>query len=232
MADRYIRTIQLPEIGEAGQQRLLGSSVLVLGAGALGSVASMYLAASGIGHIRVVDFDNIDVTNLQRQLSYTEADLGRSKVMTLAERLRSINSEIEVEAVNQFVKPDDLAALMHGCDLVLECSDNPDTKYAVTTAAESLCIPYVLGGVAQWRGQVMDWAPGHARYADFFPIGADSNGYTPCSIGGVFGPAPGIVASIQAAEAIKLLVGAGHPLLDRLLLIDTLNMTFRTISFK
>lgn len=231
MANRYIRNIQLPEIGEAGQRRLLASSVLVLGAGALGTVASMYLAASGVGRIKVVDFDNIDITNLQRQLSYSEADLGKSKVITLTERLRAINSEIKVQAVNQFVKPDDLANLMQDSDLVLECSDNPDTKYAVTSAAEAQEIPYVLGGVAQWRGQVMDWAPGHARYSDFFPVGADSNGYTPCSIGGVFGPAPGIVASIQAAEAIKLLTGAGVPLLDRLLLIDTLKMTFRTISY-
>lgn len=228
--NRYIRTIQLPEIGEEGQQKLLRSHVLVIGAGALGSIASMYLAGSGVGKITVADFDNIDISNLQRQLSFTEADLGKSKALTLADKLRAINSEIEVEAVNRFLKRGDLEALIAGCDLVLECSDNPDTKYAVTDAAERLGIPYVLGGVAQWRGQVMDWAPGHASYADIFPIGADPNGYTPCSIGGVFGPLPGIIASIQATEAIKLLTGAGTPLLDRLLLFDALTLTPRLLS--
>ncbi len=228
--NRYIRNIQLPEIGQAGQNRLSASSVLVVGAGALGSVASMYLAGSGVGRLQIVDFDNIDLTNLQRQLSFAESDLGKPKALTLAEKLRAINSEIKVEAINRLIKPSDLEELMGDCDLVLECSDNPATKYAVTEAAEKAGISYVLGGVAQWRGQVMDWAPGHAGYSDFFPIGADSQGYTPCAIGGVLGPVPGIVASIQATEAIKLLTGAGAPLLDRLLIIDALTMRANIIG--
>ncbi|MCC8112519.1 MAG: HesA/MoeB/ThiF family protein [Bacteroidales bacterium] len=227
--DRYIRNKQLDGFGSEAQERLGQSRVLVIGAGALGSVAAMYLAGSGVGHLCVVDFDNIDITNLQRQLSYTEGDVGKSKAEALAARLRSINSEIDVEARNTFLRRADIDALVKDYDLVVEGSDNPDTKYAVTESCEAQGIPYALGGVAQYRGQAMSWCPGYPGYSAFFPLGAEAGGYMPCSVGGVFGPAPGIVASIQASEVIKLLTGIGQPLLGRLLLIDVRTMKFQTV---
>lgn len=229
---RYIRAVQLAEFGSVGQQRLRSSAVLVVGAGALGSVVAMYLAASGVGRIGICDFDNVDITNLQRQLSYSETDIGLPKVVALASRIKSINSEVVVEIHSGLLRAVDMPKLFAKYDVIVEGSDNPDTKYAVADAAQSISRPYTLGGVAQWRGQVMSWRQGHATYRDIFPTAATPDGFTPCSVGGVFGPAPGIVGSIQAAEAIKLATEVGEPLLDRLLLIDTLKMRFHTVSMR
>lgn len=233
--NRYIRNMQLEGWGKEAQAKLSQAHALIIGAGALGSVAGMYLAASGVGKITVCDFDNIDITNLQRQLSYTEDDLGKPKADTLASRMRSINSEITVEAVTAFVTEKNISLLrdlIASADVVVEASDNPPTKYMVTDTAEMLDTPYCLGGIAQYRGQAMSWRPGSPGYRSIFPDGADPGGYTPCSLGGVLGPLPGIIGSMQAAEAIKLITGIGQPLLARIFMIDSLTMTSHTISFE
>lgn len=229
--NRYIRNIQLEGLGKEGQEALSRARVLVIGAGALGSVCSMYLAASGVGHLTIADFDNIDISNLQRQLSYTEADTGQSKVETLAKKIGGINSEIEVCPVRAFITAQTIEPLVADADVVIEASDNPATKYLVTDCSERLGKPYALGAVAQWRGQALSWRPGHPGYRDLFPVGADEGAYTPCSIGGILGPLPGIIGSIQASEAIKLITGAGQPLLGRLLLLDALTMTTQAVDF-
>lgn len=218
----------LPEIGKEGQQRLLKASVTIVGAGALGSVCAMYLAASGVGHIRLIDFDTIDLSNLQRQLSFVTADCGMPKAQTCAERIRAINPEVEVEVVNAMLTRSNIAGLLEGSRLVMEGSDNPSTKYLVTDTAVAMGIPYVLGGVAQWQGQLHCWAPRHRSYRDLFPESACEGGYLPCSVGGVLGPLPGVIGSMMACEAIKILAPAGEPLYDRLLTIDTLNMNAAT----
>lgn len=232
---RYIRNMQLEGWGPEAQERVAKAHVLVIGAGALGSAAAMYLAASGVGRITIVDFDNIDITNLQRQLSYTEADLGKPKAETLAMRLRAINSEVEAVAINAMVSARNLAelrALMQQADVVVEGSDNPPTKYLVADMAESMLKPYALGGIAQYSGQALSWRPGAPGYRSVFPDGADAGGYTPCSVGGVLGPLPGIIGSMQAIEALKLITGIGTPLLGRLFTIDALTMTSRTFAFQ
>lgn len=228
--DRYIRNIQLPGFGEIGQQKLRQSSVMVVGAGALGSVSSMYLAAAGVGRIGVSDFDTVDISNLTRQLSYGEANVGEHKAEALAARLHSINSEVTVDVHPQRLCGDDLMHVLAHYDIVVEASDNPATKYAVTDAAEALGMPYSIGGIEQYRGIIMSWRPGHAGYREFFPEAAAEGEYVKCSVGGVFGPAPGIIASMLSAEAIKIASEVGKPLYDRLLAIDTLTMTVRTMS--
>lgn len=227
---RYARTIQLPEIGTAGQERLLASRICVVGCGALGSIAAMYLAASGAGHITLIDFDNIDISNLQRQLSFTTASLGQKKAPATATRLREINPDIEVTPLELLLTRHNAPDILAGHDLIIEGSDNPATKHLVAYTCTELRIPYIVGGIAQWEGQVLTCLPGTTGYLDLFPEPADSDGFTPCSIGGVLGPLPGIVASIQATEAIKLITGAGQTLSSRLLLIDALTASFRTVE--
>ena len=222
---RYSRTTMLPEIGEEGQQRLLGSTVTIVGAGALGTVCAMYLAGSGVGRIRLIDFDTIDVSNLQRQLSFSTADCGARKAEACAARMAGINPEVEVEVETAMLTRANAPGLLARSDLVMEGSDNPSTKYLVTDTAVALGIPYVLGGVARWQGQVQSWVPGHRSYRDLFPESACEGGYLPCSVGGVLGPLPGVIGSMMACEAVKLLTGAGQPLLDRLLTVDALTMS-------
>lgn len=228
---RYSRGMMLEGIGEDGQMALKRSSVLVVGAGALGSIVSMYMAGSGVGHIAVADFDTVDLSNLQRQLSFTEDDLGQRKAEATGRRLRSINSLVRVEVIDELITARRADELFGRFDVIVEGSDNPATKYLVSDAAVRAERPCVIGGVREFGGQVMTQLPGHACYRDLFPDAAcDAAGLTPCAAGGVLGPLPGIVASVQAAEVIKLLTSTGTPLTDRLLLIDALDMHFTEIA--
>lgn len=229
--ERYIRNIQLKELGESGQRKLLGSSVLIVGAGALGTVVAMYLAGSGVGRIGVVDYDVIDITNLQRQLAFTEGDIGRGKASGLAAKLREINSGITVECFNE--KLDSLSAevLFDDYDLIVEATDRPDSKYMVTETCSRLGKPVVLGGVAQTCGQVMSIVDTtDVRYRDMFPESASEGEYLPASKGGILGPLPGVTGSLQAAEVIKILTGFGVPLRNSMLMYDLSDMSFRKIE--
>lgn len=222
--DRYIRHNQLEGFGPDAQRRLADATVLIVGAGALGTAAAMPLAASGVGHIRVVDFDSVDITNLQRQLAFTEGDVGKPKAESLAAKLRAINSSIDITPYCEKVSP----SHFEGVDLVVEASDNPTCKYFVTDTCQAAGIPYVFGGIAQWRGQAMCWAPGHVGYRSIYPEG--TNAYLPASRGGVLGPLPPIIGAIEATEAIKILSGAGTPRYDSLLLLDARTLTISQIS--
>lgn len=227
---RYSRNLMLQEIGDEGQKRLLASTVTLVGAGALGSVCSMYLAGSGIGRLRLIDFDTVDLSNLQRQLSFITDDCGNKKVTACVNRLKEMNPQIEIEAIDAVLTQRNAAELLADSDLLIEGSDNPATKYLVTDAAVATKTPYVLGGISQWQGQVMSWSEGHAAYRDLFPEGADADGFTPCSSGGVLGPLPGVIGSLMACEAIKILTGAGEPLYDRIFTFNALDMTSQTFN--
>lgn len=229
---RYSRNLLLPEIGESGQRALLNSSVLVVGTGALGSIVSMYLAGSGIGRIGICDFDTIDISNLQRQLGFSTDDIGQCKVDVTARRLASINPDIVVEKHEGLLRPDKARELFQHYDVIVEGSDNPTTKYMVTDIAAEKRKPCVLGGVSRFDGQVMTFLPNGKTYRDIFPDAIAEGGYTPCSLGGVLGPLPGIVSSIQAAEVIKIITGAGTTLDGRMLLVDSLNMSFTEIKLR
>lgn len=227
---RYSRNILLPEIGHQGQSKLLASNVLIVGCGALGSIVAMYLAGSGVGHMTLVDFDTIDISNLQRQLSFTTGSCGQKKAAVTADRLKEINPEVSVTVFDGMLTAKNAGTLFQGHDLVIEGSDNPATKYLVTDQCSLLSIPCVLGGVAQFRGQVMSWKPGCASYRDVFPEPAQEGGYTPCALGGVLGPLPGIIGSYQAAEAVKILTDVGQPLYNRLLIFDLLKSDTVTVN--
>lgn len=227
---RYSRHIALPEIGQEGQERLLAASVLVVGAGALGCISAMYLAAAGVGRIGVVDFDKVGLSNLQRQLSYTEADIDLSKAITLAAKLKAINSSVEVEVIDRILTKRNISEYIERYDIVLEGSDNPSTKYLVTDTAKTIGKPCVIGGVRGFVGQLTTQIPEGPYYRDLFPDIPDQCGLIPCSTMGVLGPIPGVIASLQATEVIKLITGAGETLSGRLFQIDTLNM--QSIEFR
>lgn len=230
---RYSRTILLEGVGNAGQQRLLSSTVAIVGAGALGSTAAMYLAASGVGHLRIADFDTVDISNLQRQLTYTTADLGRPKVRLLAERIAALNPDIHTEIYAGLLTRDSIDTFISGADLIIEGSDNPDTKYLVTDAADAARIPCILGAVGPDTAQLLtlsapvDDAAGSA-YRRLFPKGPGVNGYLPCSMSGLLGPLPGIIATMQATAALNHLLGR-TPVRDTLTIVNPLTLTTRTI---
>ena len=227
---RYSRNLLLPEIGKSGQLALMQSSVLVVGAGALGSIVAMYLAGSGVGRLGICDFDTIDISNLQRQLGFTVDDIGKSKVEVLYSRLSAINPEIIIESYEGLLRADKARELFKQFDVIVEGSDNPSTKYMVTDIANECEKPCVLGGVTGFEGQVMTLMPGQHRYRDIFPDAAPEGGYTPCSLGGVLGPLPGIIGSIQASEVIKIITNSGKTLDRRMLLVNALDMSFTEIK--
>lgn len=226
--NRYQRQQQLPEIGAGGQKLLGASRVVIVGCGALGSVVAMYLAGAGVGEIVIADFDTLDVSNLHRQVFYTEADTGKPKVELLADRMRRLNSDITVVPVNEFIRPERLRQLAAQGDVVIEAGDNPDTKYMVSDVCQSLDKPCVIGGVNGWQGQLLTCVSGGKYYRDVFAESACA-GFTPCSLAGVVGPLPGTIASLQAIEAIKILTRQ-PALKPQLLLFDALTMSFSTIA--
>lgn len=227
---RYSRNIMLPEIGPDGQKKLLRSKVLVVGCGALGSVAALYLAGSGVGEIGLVDFDTVDLSNLQRQLPYRFSDVGRPKADVLAESVECLNPAIKVKATNGLLTKKNACKLIGDYDIVVEGSDNPDTKYLVAEECRKSSVPCVIGGISGVSGQVLTFVPGHASYCDVFPEAAPTGSFTPCALGGVLGPLPGIIGSIQAAEVIKLITGFGQPLIDAMLLVDASTMNFTRLQ--
>lgn len=228
--DRYSRHTSLPRFGAEGQRRLREACFLLIGCGALGSAAAMRLAGAGAGRLILVDFDTIDVSNLQRQIAYTEADCGLSKAETLASRVAALNSGVEVTVINRLADEKLLRGLLPGCDFAIEGSDNPATKYLVSRLCEETETPVCIGGVREFEGQATTWTPGHALYSDFFPPSGEDTSFLPCGIGGVFGPLPGIIGGIQAAEAIKCVARCGSLLTDRLLRIDCLDWNVAVFS--
>lgn len=226
MKDRYLRQTGLPEIGPEGQHRLVGSRAVIVGCGALGTAAALYLAGAGVGDIVVVDYDTVDLSNLQRQPAFTETDLRQPKAQVLARRVAALNSEITVHAVNEKVSENNFSKLTDNADILVEGTDNPSTKYLITGLCERKGLPYVIGGVSGFKGQAMSWLPGATPYKSVFQVPGDDYVYSPPA---VLGPLPGIVGCVQAAEVIKYLGGTGFTLVDRLLLVDILEMDFRTI---
>jgi molybdopterin/thiamine biosynthesis adenylyltransferase len=228
---RYSRHILLPEIGIEGQQRLLDSHALLIGAGGLGSPIALYLASAGVGRITICDGDKVDLTNLQRQIVHRTASIGQDKAVSARATLGSINPEVRVVALTERLGEDRIAQLVAQTDVVLDGSDNFATRHAVNRACLMHRKPLVSGAAVRFDGQVAvfdmrrDDAP---CYGCLFPE-AGENEETPCAVMGVFAPITGIIGTIQAAEALKLLMAAGDVLSGRLLLVDALTMQLRTI---
>jgi sulfur-carrier protein adenylyltransferase/sulfurtransferase len=230
---RYGRHLSLPEIGPEGQSRLRAARVLVVGAGGLGSPAAMYLAAAGVGTIGLVDFDQVERSNLQRQILYSDADVGRGKLTAAAERLTGINPHVALELHETRLRADNAVDIVQAYDLVLDGTDNFATRYLVNDVCVHLGIPNVYGSVLRFEGQASVFAAGDGPcYRCLFREPPPAGLVPSCAEAGVMGVLPGIVGSIQATEAIKLITGAGEPLVGRLLLVDALTMTFRSIDIR
>lgn len=235
---RYSRHTLLKEVGEAGQIKLLEAKVLLIGAGGLGSPAAMYLAAAGVGTLGIVDFDVVDVSNLQRQLLHGNKDVGRLKVESAADRISDINPDVKVVPHNEPLTSDNALDIIRQYDIVLNGSDNFPTRYLVNDACHMLGKPLVDGSIFMFEGQATVYLPdapehgveGGPCYRCLYPEPPAPGEVPSCAEAGVLGVLPGIVGSIQAIEAIKLILGIGEPLVGRLLLIDTLDMSFRTLK--
>ena len=230
---RYSRHILLDELGVNGQERILQSHVLVIGAGGLGSPAALYLASAGVGTLTLADGDTVDATNLQRQILHTDARIGQPKPISAAASLSQINPAVQVVPLHERLEGEALQERVAAADVVLDCSDNFATRYAINCACVRSRTPLVSGAALRFGGQVSvfdfsrpDSPCYHCLFPDGQPVAEEHS-----SVVGVFAPLTGIVGSLQAAEALKLLAGIGTLLTGRLLLIDTLSQTLRTVTF-
>src|SRR5687767_12510733 len=231
--NRYLRQITLPELGVAGQKKLTDGSVLIIGAGGLGSPASLYLAAAGVGRIGLVDFDRVDETNLHRQILYGTSDVGRPKLEAARERLADLNPEIAVEIHEARLTSENALKILAGYDVILDGTDNFATRYLVNDACTLLGKPNVYGSVFRFDGQVSVFSTADAPcYRCLYPEPPPPHLAPSCAEGGVLGILPGVIGTIQATEAIKIVLGQGDPLVGRLLTYESLKMQFRTLKLR
>ena len=227
---RYSRHIIMPQVGSAGQRTLLDSKVLIIGAGGLGSPVAIYLALAGIGTLGIVDYDVVDVTNLQRQILHHDADIGRSKVESAKETLLAYNPDLEVVPYEEPITSENAMEMMDGFDVVVSGADNFAARYLINDAAYLSGKPLVDGSILMFDGRATTYVPGKGCYRCVFPDPPPPGEVPNCSEAGVLGMLPGMVGSIQAAETVKVLLGTGEPLVGRLLLIDALDMDFREVK--
>lgn len=229
---RYSRHILLPQIAYEGQEKLAQSHALIVGAGGLGSPVALYLGAGGVGRLTICDFDDVDLTNLQRQVIHNTNSIGLNKAVSAQQALKAINPEISVVPVPRKSSEEEFAALAQEADVVIDCSDNFRTRYALNRICVALKKPLVSGAAIGFEGQVTVFDMRHADspcYHCLFPdLGAD--GEMRCAENGVFAPLVGMIGTTQAAEAMKLLVDLGESLQGRLLLLDALAMEWRSIK--
>lgn len=223
---RYARHILLKEIGGPGQQRLKAATVAIVGAGGLGAPAALYLAAAGIGRLRLIDDDAVSLDNLQRQVIFRSADVGASKVARAQAALAALNDNVAVEIESQRLTDANAAYLLRGADVVLDGTDDFETRFAVNAAARELGVPLVSGAVGRWDGQVSVFARGGPCYRCFVPE-TPPDAET-CARVGVVGALTGVIGSMMALEAIKLIAQAGEPLIGRVMFFDGLGGHART----
>jgi len=228
---RYGRHLVMPEVGVDGQKRLKAGSVLIVGAGGLGSPAALYLVAAGVGRVGLVDFDVVDETNLQRQVLYGTSEVGQPKLQAARRRLSDINPLVHIELHEARLTSRNALDILSGYDVILDGTDNFPARYLVNDACVMLGKPNVHGSIFRFDGQVSVFcAPGGPCYRCLFPEPPPPGMVPSCAEAGVLGVLPGIVGAIQATEAIKLLLGRGSPLVGRLLIIDALGMRFRELA--
>lgn len=231
--ERYARHLVLPWVGEEGQRTLLASKVLVVGAGGLGSAVSLYLAAAGVGTIGLVDYDTVALANLQRQILYRTVDVGRSKTASAAETLRARNPDVVVAEHNTRLSPDNALDLVAAYDLVVDATDNFPTRYLINDACVLADRPLVWGAILQFDGQLSVVRPRQGPcYRCVFPNPPPPEQVPSCAEAGVLGATPGVIGTLQAVEALKMLLGAGEPLIGRLLLFDGLALSFSEIKIQ
>jgi molybdopterin/thiamine biosynthesis adenylyltransferase len=234
--ERYTRQIKLPQIGPAGQEKLARSRVLIAGAGGLGSLSSLYLAAAGVGHLIIADHDHVELSNLNRQILHSEATLGDPKVGSAAQRLGQLNSAIQVTPVQVRIDQGSIDGLLEGVDLIVDGCDNYPTRKVLNRAALHHNLPWVFGGVMGFDGMVSSFVPGSSVCFECILQDPDTlkpetiKPGTPPLNNGILGATAGMIASIQAMEAVKLLLAIGTPLTDRLIRISGLDMRITTAT--
>lgn len=230
---RYSRHILLPQLDIEGQQKLINSHVVIIGLGGLGSPVSLYLSASGVGHITLVDNDQVELSNLQRQIVHSQQELGQDKVASAAKRLNAMNSEVTVTAIAQRLDRENINDIIADADVLVDCSDNFATRFLLNELSQRKGIPLVSGAAIRLEGQVTVYDPrntGSACYRCLYDdVGEPEQ---TCSESGILAPVLGIIGGIQAVETLKLLAGIGETLSGRLLILDALSMTWREIRLK
>jgi molybdopterin/thiamine biosynthesis adenylyltransferase len=230
---RYSRQLALPEVGSEGQQRLLASKVLVIGAGGLGSPAALYLAAAGVGTLGIVDYDVVDATNLQRQILHNTGRIGRRKVDSARQTLNALNPDVQIMQFPERLTAGNVFEILDGYDVVVDGTDNFPTRYLVNDASLHVRVPVVHGSVFRFEGQASVFSPYEGPCYRCLFAGPPPPELAPsCAEAGVLGVVPGIIGSIQAGEAIKLLLGIGDPLVGRLLVYDALDQEFCTLQLR
>ena len=228
--ERYSRHIILSDVGGDGQQKLLSSRVLIIGAGGLGSPIALYLAAAGVGHLGIVDADRVDLSNLQRQIAHYTADVGRLKTESAQEKINAMNPDVSVTLYHERFEAHNAFALMQGYDFVIDGTDSFESKFLINDACVMAKQAFSHGGILRFDGQTFTYAPGHACYRCIFDDLPPKNAVPTCSQAGVLGSIAGMLGTIQATEAIKYLLGVGTGLTDRILSFNAKQMQFRTIS--
>ena len=229
---RYSRHIIMPQVGSMGQRRLMDASVLLVGAGGLGSPLAMYLAAAGVGKIGIVDFDDVDITNLHRQLLHGHNDIGRLKVDSAADTIREINPDAEIVKINKHINSENAMEIAEDFDILIDGTDNFPTRYLINDLGVLMNKPVVHGSIFMFDGQVTTFLPGQGCYRCLYPAPPPPGMVPSCAEAGVLGVLPGIVGSLMATEAIKLILGVGKPLVNRLLMVDALDMDMRTVKIR
>jgi sulfur-carrier protein adenylyltransferase/sulfurtransferase len=230
---RYSRHIILPEVGGLGQTKLLEAKVLLVGAGGLGSPSAFYLAAAGVGTVGIIDADVVDLSNLQRQILHTTADVGRPKIESAKEALQALNPDANVVTYHELLHSSNIFDIIHEYDVIVDGSDNFPTRYLVNDACVMANIPNVHGSIFRFEGQATVFKPPEGPcYRCLYPEPPPPGMVPSCQEGGVLGVLPGIIGTIQAIEAIKLILGIGKPLIGRLLMYDALKMAFRELKLR
>ncbi|SHH66167.1 Molybdopterin or thiamine biosynthesis adenylyltransferase [Sporobacter termitidis DSM 10068] len=229
--ERYSRHIILKEVGVKGQKKLLESKVLIIGAGGLGAPAALYLAAAGVGTIGIADADEVDLSNLQRQVIHTTLDLGKAKVQSARETMEAVNPDVRVRAYQTFVAADNIMELVRDYDFVIDGTDNFPAKFLINDACVLAKKPFSHAGIIRFRGQLMTYVPGQGPcYRCVFKAPPPPDAVPTCRQAGVIGAMGGVIGSLQAMEAIKYIVGKGELLTGALLTYDALTMEFRKIK--
>ncbi len=227
---RYTRHIQLPHAGAEGQRRLKDSHVLIVGCGGLGAPVSLYLAAAGVGTLTLVDGDTVDLTNLQRQITFSESQLGQAKASCTKSRLQDLNSDITINAVNEYLTPDNASGLVTAADLVLDCSDNFAARYLINDICKALGKPWIYASIYQFSGQCAFFSPDGCCFRCVFPNPPEDA--ADCNSAGVLGVLPGLLGTLQATEALKFLLKLPLAIENKLMLVETQDMSFHKIQLR
>lgn len=230
--ERYSRHIILQDVGGVGQEKILNAKVLIVGTGGLGAPAALYLAAAGVGTLGLIDGDVVDLSNLQRQVIHFTPDVGKAKVLSAKEKISQINPDVKVNAIQDLFRADNALDIIKDYDFVIDGTDNFPAKFLVNDACVMGKKPFSHGGILRFDGQTMTYVPGSASYRCVFKEPPPPNAVPSCSQAGVFGAIAGMLGTIQAAEALKFIVGKGELLTNRLLIFDAMKMNFRTVKVK